>query len=301
MNNYLDRIPTYTEKSTSYYTLLTSLHNYIVNTGILPLQTFMVSMQTVPYMLEDSTIYIGSDDTTYRAGVQKYTNISKMLLNRLDGALRYYPQITEQLSQDDVVYLYLNAITSVISLRNNVADKVSLKEQFDKLFPESTIVITDGGLSAREYAEKLMTINIDITLNTPANIYNIFALYYLPNINGVKINVQIKSSDTLIMTPLREGTTEYSSSTNTAQGYVVKYTAQGNTISFTTTPETVSAILEYLKQPDNTYKSSAMASKRIRIEQTAQGEQNIEEVIKTTPSGEQTPDITDSGRSLQGK
>lgn len=300
MNNYLDRIPTYTEKSTSYYTLLTSLHNYIVNTGILPLQTFMVSMQTVPYMIADSTIYI-SGDTSYRAGVQKYTNISKMLLNRLDGALRYYPQIAGQLSQDDVVYLYLNAITSVISLRNNVADKVSLKEQFDKLFPESTIVITDGGLSAREHAEKLMTINIDITLNTPANIYNIFALYYLPNINGVQINVQIKSSDTLIMTPLREGTTEYSSTTNTAQGYVVKYTAQGNTISFTATPETVSAILEYLKQPDNTYKTSAMASKRIRIGQTAQGEQSIEEVIKTTPSGEQTPDITDSGRSLQGK
>lgn len=286
MNNYLDRIPTYTEKSTSYYTLLKSLHNYIVNTGIVPVQNFMMSMQTIQKMLTDSVI-------------DKYNNIAKMILNRLDGSLRYYPD-RQYLTSDEYIYLYFNAITSIISFRHNIADKISLMEQLKLIFPNGSIVINDGGIDARGDNSKIMTIDVFITLNSVADISGIFAMYYVPNINGVGITIKIASSDTLIMTPLRENTNiEYSSdNTDTQQGYVVTYSVSGNDITFTPDDTKVSNILQYINSPECRNKSTALATKRL-ISPKSTDIAEYAQVTKTT--SEKYPDITDSGRSLQGK
>ena len=286
MNNYLDRVPTYTEKSTSYYTLLKSLHNYIVNTGIVPLQNFMMSMQPIQEMLTDSVI-------------DKYTNIAKMVLNRLDGALRYYPD-KQYLTSYEYVYLYFNAITSIISLRHNIADKVSLMEQLKLIFPNGSIVINDGGIDAQGDNSKIMTIDVIIALNSVADRSGIFAMYYIPNINGVGITIKIASSDTLIMTPLRtDSNIEYSSDTDTAQGYVVEYYVNDNDITFKSDDTKVSDILQYINSPECINKSTALSTKRLMISPKTTDIAEYAQVTETT--SEKYPDITDSGRSLQGK
>lgn len=201
--SYLDRLPTYLKKDEGYYKLLEKLDTYITNTGINVIKTFVVTMRSVSDLMR-----AGKDVSI--PSLPTFLNVMRMILSRLDGSLRYYPTINrsdqvkfvEQLSA-----VYLNAIVSLIQLRDDKATKHDLLEQFTLLYPGDKITIVDGGLKSRSGGSiqlETMQAQLNIQLTSAVSEVNVFNLYYTPNINGVGLGVKLVANNTMPYIPAQE-------------------------------------------------------------------------------------------------
>lgn len=200
--SYLDRLPTYLKKDEGYYKLLENLDTYITNTGINVIKTFVVTMRSVSDLMR-----AGKDINI--PSLPTFLNVMRMILSRLDGSLRYYPTINRSDQNKFVEQLsavYLNAIVSLIQLREDKATKHDLLEQFTLLYPGDKITILDGGLKSRDGSIQLDTMQaqLNIQLTSAVSEVNVFNLYYTPNINGVGLGVKLVANNTMPYIPAQE-------------------------------------------------------------------------------------------------
>lgn len=200
--SYLDRLPTYLKKDEGYYKLLEKLDTYITNTGINVIKTFVVTMRSVSDLMR-----AGKDINI--PSLPTFLNVMRMILSRLDGSLRYYPTINRSDQNKFVEQLsavYLNAIVSLIQLRDDKATKHDLLEQFTLLYPGDKITILDGGLKSRDSSIQLDTMQaqLNIQLTSAVSEVNVFNLYYTPNINGVGLGVKLVANNTMPYIPAQE-------------------------------------------------------------------------------------------------
>lgn len=200
--SYLDRLPTYLKKDEGYYKLLENLDTYITNTGINVIKTFVVTMRSVSDLMR-----AGKDINI--PSLPTFLNVMRMILSRLDGSLRYYPTINRSDQNKFVEQLsavYLNAIVSLIQLRDDKATKHDLLEQFTLLYPGDKITILDGGLKSRDNSIQLDTMQaqLNIQLTSAVSEVNVFNLYYTPNINGVGLGVKLVANNTMPYIPAQE-------------------------------------------------------------------------------------------------
>lgn len=202
--SYLDRLPTYLKKDEGYYNLLKELDTYITTTGINVIKTFVVTMRSVADLMR-----AGKDENI--PSLPTYLNVMRMLLSRLDGSLRYYPTINRTDQTAFIAQLsavYLNAIVSLIHLRDDRATKHDLLEQFTTLYPVDKIIIIDGGLKSRDSSIQLDTMHaqLNIQLTSAISEVSVFNLYYTPNINGVGLGVKLVANNTMPYIPAQQTT-----------------------------------------------------------------------------------------------